>query len=248
MAMLILFSVSQARAGLITFELDANGITPTDNGIVGLNDIFFDGDVGISFGFDTDNDGILDQNAVYEVAGNIDRGNNDTGFKGEYGDDTAAPNYALQLGHFFLRQSTPYSQFGIFTILYNSEHPIVAASGEIWDIDGKLKNDKTEQFLVEAFNGDTLLASIMSPLGIDRSLDAKPWTFGFNNLSDINKIEISFVGGKKSGIGLAFNNFSPIQDLSNNRVSVNEPDTLFLVLISVAFLFINSKRKNVVLS
>jgi hypothetical protein len=242
MTTFIIFNVSQARAGIITFELDANGNSPTDNGVVEFTDVFFDGDVGISFGFDTDNDGVLDQNAVFEAAGNNDTGDNDTGFKGGYGDDMAAPNYVSQLGQFFLRQSTPYSQFGIFTILYDSELPITAASGEIWDIDGKLKNNKTEQFLVEAFNGDTLLDSIMSPLGIDHSLDAKPWAFGFSNLTDINKIEISFVGGKKAGIGLAFNNFSPVQNLSSS-VNVNEPTTLYLMLIAATFLFIHSRKK-----
>ena len=37
-----------------------------------------------------------------------------------------------------------------------------------------------------------------------------PWAFGFNALSDITRSEISFTGSKQPGIGLAFNNFSPI--------------------------------------
>jgi hypothetical protein len=74
-----------------------------------------------------------------------------------------------------------------------------------------------------------LLDSIESPLGKDNTLDGKPWVFGFSDLTDITKIEITFTGSKKKGIGLAFNNFSPIEDISP-VVNVPEPSTIFLFL------------------
>ena len=146
------------------------------------------------------------------------------------------------LGDFFIRQSRPYKAFGIFTILYDSDLPINAASGEIWDIDGGKKN--TEQFLVEAYNEDYLLESIKSPLGKNQTVDGKPWAFGFSGLTNITKIEISFIGTKTKGIGLAFNNFSPVQDRSALSVSaVPAPKTIYILLFILSFLTIHTNKK-----
>jgi hypothetical protein len=42
-------------------------------------------------------------------------------------------------------------------------------------------------------------------------LDGQPWVFAFSGLSvSIDHIEISFIGTKVAGIGLAFNNFYPV--------------------------------------
>jgi hypothetical protein len=226
----ILFLITlNATAGMIDFETTASGGTPTDNGTIEFSDAFMADSVIVRFGFDSNLDGTLDTKAVFEQVGNTDI-NNDTGFWGFGPDkDTAAPGFASQLGSYFLRQSEPYEAFGIFTILYEAENPVTEASGEIWDIDGKTD---TERFLVEAFNGATLLDSIESPLGEDHTLDGKPWAFGFSGLSDITKIEISFTGSKIDGIGLAFNNFSPVEDKSD-VVYVPEPSiiSLFLALV-----------------
>ena len=183
----------------------------------------------VRFGFDVNSDGVLDAKAVFEEVGNVDL-NNDTGFWGvSSARDIAAPGYASLLGQFFLRQSDPYKPFGTFSILYDADIPVTGASGEIWDIDG---GENTEQFLVQAFNGSTLLDSILSPLGHNSDLNGKPWTFGFSGLSDITKINITFTGSKKSGIGLAFNNFSPTTDVSNTT-HVPEPSTLIILAIGI---------------
>jgi hypothetical protein len=226
----ILFLVTvTAQAGVIDFETTASGGVPTDNGTIEFSDAFMADAVTVRFGFDSNSDGTLDTKAVFEEVGNSDT-SGDTGFWGFGPDkDTAAPGFTSQLGDFFLRQNVPYQPFGIFTILYDATNPVTEASGEIWDIDG---GTNTERFLVEAFNGSTLLDSIESPLGVDATLDGKPWAFGFNGLSDITKIEISFTGSKTGGIGLAFNNFSPVEDISP-VIDVPEPSNISLFFICV---------------
>lgn len=225
-------------AGLIDFESNAFGGIPNDNGIIGLNDTFMADGVSVRFGFDTNGDGALDSHGVFEkVGGGKEQGN--SGFLSSYGKkyDIAATNYQSSLGQFFLRQKQAYRPFGTFHIIYDAINPVTSASGEVWDIDGNNKN--TEQFIVEAFNGGQSLASILSPLGDStnsRSLDGKPWVFGFNGLSDITRIEISFVGSKTKGIGLAFNNFSPIEDISTNTHSVPEPSTWVILALGLVAL------------
>jgi hypothetical protein len=236
-----------AYAGLIDFETTALGSIPNDNGIIGLTDAFMADDVAVSFGFDTNGDGVVDSNGVFEqTGGGKERGN--SGFLSSFGSkyDIAAPGFESLLGRFFLKQKNSYLPFGTFHIIYYAVNPVTAASGEIWDIDGGNKASKTERFLVKAFNGDALLDSILSPLGLknkgDSTLDGKPWVFGFTGLSDITRIEISFMGTKTKGIGLAFNNFSPVEDLSKS-VSVPEPSSLAMFALGMLGLIIRPFKK-----
>jgi hypothetical protein len=188
-----LFITLNANAGIIDFETTASGVIPSDNGTIEFFDDFMADGVRVRFGFDINSDGILDTKAVFEEAGNTDKGK-DTGFSGiDKEKDIAAPGYTGLLGNFFLRQSASYKPFGIFTILYDADKPVTGASGEIWDIDG---GKSTEQFLVQAYDGSTLLQSIQSPIGKDKTLNGKPWAFGFNGLSNISKINITFTGSK----------------------------------------------------
>jgi hypothetical protein len=193
--------------------------------------------VSVSFGFDTTGDGSVDSNGVFEkIGGGKERGN--SGFMSSYGNkyDRAATGSEALLGNFFLRQKNAYKPFGTFHILYDAVNPVTSASGEIWDIDGNSNNNKTEQFFVEAFNGINSLTSMLSPLGKNagvNSLDGKPWAFGFSGLSDITRIEISFTGTKQRGIGLAFNNFSPVEDVSEQVNSVPEPSTFAIFALGV---------------
>jgi hypothetical protein len=84
----------------------------------------------------------------------------------------------------------------------------------------------TEQWRVDVLSTTgAVLASQLSPLGASNdltSLDGLPWTFQFTNLPDgVADIRLTFVGTKTTGIGLAFNNFSP-------TVAVPEPSSLVL--------------------
>jgi hypothetical protein len=232
----ILFTSIIANAGLIDFEETAYGQLPFDNGQIELSDTFTVDGVTVRFGFDVNSDGVLDTKAVFEEVGNVDL-NNDTGFWGiKSAKDIPAPGYSELLGNFFLRQSEPYKPFGIFSILYDSNNPVTGASGEIWDIDG---GNNTEQFLVQAFNGSSLVDSILSPLGNNKDLNGKPWAFGFSGLTNITKINITFTGSKRNGIGLAFNNFSPIADVSN-ATEVPEPKSI--IILAIGFLGLVSRQ------
>ena len=119
-------------------------------------------------------------------------------------------------------------------------NPVTEASGEIWDIDGR--NGATERFLVQAFDGTTLLDSIESPLGNNKVLDGKPWVFGFTGLTNITKIEITFTGTKTKGIGLAFNNFSPVEDISPTA-NVPEPTSLSLLFACGLLVLVRRQQK-----
>ncbi|MEM9398200.1 MAG: hypothetical protein AAF991_12015, partial [Pseudomonadota bacterium] len=72
-------------------------------------------------------------------------------------------------------------------------------------------------------------------------LDGKPWLFGFDGLSDIERIEISFTGSKTSGIGLAFNNFSPIQNVETAAVPI--PATA--ALLALGLFGVTGRQKNI---
>ena len=228
-------------SGIIDFETTATGAVPIDNQVIGLNDDFSADGVLVSFGFDTTGNGVTDSEAVFEaIAGGEESGN--SGFQslytGKY--DIPEPNSANLLGGFFLRQKNAYQPFGTFHINYTADNPVTEASGEVWDIDGK--PSKTEQFFVEAFNDDTLLDSMASPLGDDKDLDGMPWAFGFENLTNITRIEITFTGSKTKGIGLAFNNFSPVEDISVQTNSISEPSTMGIFsMVIIGFMLCRSK-------
>ncbi len=240
----ILLSTSPTQAGIIDFETTASGGTPVDNGIIQLTDQFMADGVSVRFGFDTNGDGTIDSEGVFEQVGESAIAGDDSGFLANYGVDTANPNFTSLLGDFFLRQKDAYQPFGVFHIIYSADNPVTSASGEIWDIDG---HSRTEQFVIQAFNGQQLLQSLQSPLGATASqpsLDGSPWAFGFDGLSDITRIEITFTGSKTSGIGLAFNNFSPVEDISEETNNVPEPFSLVCIgLVLLLTGAINHHRK-----
>jgi hypothetical protein len=237
----ILCFSNSVLSGIIDFETTATGAVPIDNQVIGLNDDFSADGVLVSFGFDTTGNGVTDSEAVFEaIAGGEESGN--SGFQslytGKY--DIPEPNSANLLGGFFLRQQNAYQPFGTFHINYTADNPVTEASGEVWDIDGK--PSKTEQFFVEAYNDDILLDSMASPLGDDKDLDGMPWAFGFENLTNITRIEITFTGSKTKGIGLAFNNFSPVEDISVQTNSISEPSTMGIFsMVIIGFMLRRSK-------
>jgi hypothetical protein len=234
----------KGNATLIDFESLPSGANAYDNYVIGLNEVYTINGVDITFGFDSDLDGEVDTSAVIEQSGNKDLGK-DTGFVAMRSQkDVAATGFEAQLGDFFLRQHEPYKPFGKFVISYSANGPITGASGEIWDIDGNNRKNKTEQFLVEAFDDNGPIESILSPLGVDGRLDGKPWQFDFDNLSQLSRIEISFTGSKTKGIGLAFNNFSPTMTLNQANslaisTPVSEPSALNIILLGISLMLIS---------
>lgn len=226
-------------ADLITFETTPGGGTPVDNSslsapysLLGGGNVtfFFDNDFNNAFSPGTDTLPVFE---AYGADVNEGFANAVTGIF-----DTANGGLAGQLGNFFLRQLQPGSPPPPFIVDYNTSQVITALSGEIWDIDGSVGN--TEGWQVEALNAsNSLLASQLSPIGNSTALDGLPWTFSFSSLpSGFDKLRITFVGSKTTGLGLAFNNFNP------TSVGVPEPSTCLLVLLSATVMFASRRRRN----
>ena len=80
---------------------------------------------------------------------------------------------------------------------------VAAAGGVIIDIDGQ------EEWTVEAFNDDGAIIGTVI-LGPNNTLDgsATHWSFDFGT-PVIKKISLSYTGAQTSGVGLAFDNFTP---------------------------------------
>ncbi|MGL4512292.1 MAG: hypothetical protein ACRCT8_04320 [Lacipirellulaceae bacterium] len=206
-------------AQLIDFEATPAGATPIDDGVLSSLTPYTAGAALVNFGFDSDSNGSIDTDAVFERAGTFSGEAPNAGFSGSSGIDTADPGFGPQLGGWFLRSPVGGSDFGQFIIEYTAGFPVTDASGEVWDIDGIPGSGGnpgvTEEYTVRAFDAaSNLLATQVSPLGIDTSgtsLDGQPWTFVFTGLTaGIDRIVVDFTGTKTSGIGLAFNNFSPL--------------------------------------
>ena len=214
-----------AQAGsLIDFETLPNGALPTDNYQLGLDEAYLINGIKVTFGFDANSDGVTDTPVVLEKMGD-DSG---SGFIG-YDVDTPDPEFADQLGQFFIRQFNTYQHFGTLIINYSS--PVTGASGEIWDIDG------SDWYQISAFDSDrNLLDTIVSPLG---GLHAQPWTFDFSDLVDISQIEISYIGNE-SLIGLAFNNFGVDQ---TETEPVPEPLAILGIMLGTSLGMVTLKKK-----
>ncbi len=149
--------------------------------------------------------------------------------------DIANGGTAGQLGNFFLRQLQPGNPPPPFIVDYNTSQVITALSGEIWDIDGDPTH--TEQWVVQALDGsNNVLTTLTSPLGDDQSLDGLPWVFSFSGLSSgFDKLKITFIGSKTSGLGLAFNNFNP--------TAVPEPASVVLFGLATAAMAVLAYRR-----
>ena len=196
-------------ANCIDFETLPDGSPSVDNSELSRFDTYRINQVGATFGFDTDGDGIADENPIMEEIGT----NDPDGFISSLGADAPAPEFAAQLGNFFIRPVGNFGDRGVPVLIINYDSPINVhqASGEIWDIDRG--GDGVEQWEVRAYDAsNNLLDTIASPAGVfpnePTTLDGRPWTFEFTGLSDINRIEVEFTT-ERTNIGLAFNNFCP---------------------------------------
>ncbi|MBX9582671.1 MAG: hypothetical protein K2X87_20380 [Gemmataceae bacterium] len=212
-AALALLLPSAAGAGVITFEVTPAGTTPVDNTPLDAP-YLIDGGGTVRFFFDANGNNVFDAGIdalpFFEAAGDSDP---ISGFANHRlrRRDTADPGFESQLGGYFLRPETGTSDFlPPFVVDYDTPRTIRSLSGEIWDIDGNLRLG-TEQWVVDVLDGSgAVLASTLSPLGLGGALDGAPWTFAFTGLPDgVDKLRLTFVGTKRDGIGLAFNNYNP---------------------------------------
>jgi hypothetical protein len=243
---LFLVSAATAPAEIITFEQRPDGSTPVDDEDIGLTTGFLTNDgVTVTFGFDTNNDGVADLAAAFEDT--LDKPATGSGKEDEFGycstnygsfdcsTDQAAAGYENQLGDFFIRQSGPQgTDWDSFIIEYDAPNPVTAASGEIWDIDRGVSG--WELFHVTAYDVlGAVLETQISPQGKfehnPETLDAKPWAWTFSGLSDIDKIVFTrdTNAGSKPYFPLGFNNFNP----TSNAVFVPEPSSSLLLTLGL---------------
>jgi hypothetical protein len=208
-ACVCLLTISPAlSASVIDFET-VPGTTPSDQLAINTQ---YAADFGITFGLDTDSDGVADGGTPFlEKTGQADSG---SGFKNTNGNyDEADSGYESLLGDYFLRIGTDHLATAPGpALIIDYSTPVSGASGQIWDIDGHSAG--TEQWSVTALNTSRqVIDTILSPEGLvvdDTSLDGKPWTWSFDHglTQDIYAIRLEFVGTSPT-VGLAFDNFSP---------------------------------------
>ena len=259
-ALLVLFILSLTPAvavagSILTFETRPDGTTPIDDEIIGLGVGYTtDNGVTVTFGFDTNNDGVADLPAAYEDT--VDKPAFGASAEPEFGyctsnygnypcsTDQAAPGYETQLGSYFIRASGAQTDWDSFIILYDATNPVTAATGEIWDIDRG--NQGWEKFHVSVYDeSGALLAAETSPQGKfehnPEGLDAKPWVWTFSGLSNINKIVFTrdTEPGTKPYFPLGFNNFAP----DSPAVFVPEPSSSLLLLIGACCWGAASRRR-----
>ena len=172
---------------------------------------------GVVFGIDSTGDGFIDANQAPRVEASGGIGDGPVGFfNNELGQvpDTADPGFESQLGGYLLRGEVPLAPVTLI-ILYDA--PVAAASAQIWDIDFGA-SEGTEQWRVEALgfdystgaNADDIVATRISPEGVDLALDGRPWTFSFDRpTAEIYALRLVHIGSDTTGVGLAFDNFSP---------------------------------------
>ena len=193
---------------VIDFELTPAGVIPVDDSPLSRTEPYSSDGIAVTFGFDTNNDGVVDTDAVFEHRGN----DSNNGFFSSFGTDTMdteREDSPLTLGDYFLRAPGAFNVPGDFWITYDAE--VTAVSGEIWDIDGF--SGTSEQWRVSAFDGnDNLVASLDSPAGLDNanasSLDSLAWVFSLEG-ENIRRVKIEFIGtSPTNSIGLAFDNYN----------------------------------------
>jgi hypothetical protein len=234
---MVVCMTSRSVANIIDFETTPSGATPVDDAPLATPYNLAGGGT-VNFFFDTNGNNVFDSGVdargVFEAYGQDGTdgfANATTGIA-----DTANGGLAGQLGNFFLRQPVAGTVPGPFIVAYNTLQTITALSGEIWDIDGS--QGGTEQWLVDVLDAsNNVLTSQLSPLGNSLALDGLPWTFAFSGLpAGVDKVRLTFVGTKTSGIGLAFNNFSP-------TAAVPEPGGASILALGAAISLLKFARR-----
>lgn len=236
-----LWLLSPASAALIGFETDPTSTPTVDNYV--LNSAYPIVGGSVSMYFDNNTNFTFDAGDDYPILEQIGTDGTDA-YTSTVGGGSDLPTLATasQLGNFFMRHVAPGPPPGNLVIDYNTVAPIPSLSGEIWDIDGQTQ--ATERWRVDVLDAsNSILATQFSPIGSTLAGDSLPWTFAFTGLpGGVDKLLIRFVGTKTNAIGLAFNNFSPVE-------AVPEPGSVVLMgLGAIALVTIGARRRQARLS
>jgi len=131
-------------------------------------------------------------------------------------DDEESAVETSALGDFFLRTTGALSFNAgavnpVFSLLFG-DGGAGMVSAEIWDIDGNTSQG-TEKWTLNAFSsGGAFLGTIDSPEFMNTSdagsLNGQAWTFTFEDIGAIGRIDFNFTGTKTTGIGVAFDNLT----------------------------------------
>ncbi|GIW74642.1 MAG: hypothetical protein KatS3mg103_1164 [Phycisphaerales bacterium] len=198
---------AQAWGQVIDFELTPGSMMPSDNLQLDRTAPYVISGIGITFGFDSDADGLTDTDAVFER-----RGTDGTdGFFSTTAPstfDAERPGSLHSLDTYFLRQPTPIGAVpGTFVIEFSTA--VQGISGQIWDIDASDSDPSIyEQWRVTALDAfGNILATQLSPQGLQPSqtgsLDSLAWVFAFSGVGAISRVEIDSIGTQdRPGLGL----------------------------------------------
>jgi len=227
--------LAPASAALIDFETDPTSAPTVDDYV--LNSPYPIVGGSVSMYFDNNTNFTFDAGDDYPILEQIGTDGTDA-YTSTVGGGSDLPTLATasQLGNFFMRHVSPGPPPGNLVIDYNTVAPIPSLSGEIWDIDGA--SQATERWRVDVLDAsNSILATQFSPVGNTLAGDSLPWTFVFTGLpAGVDKVLIRFVGTKTNSIGLAFNNFSPVE-------AVPEPGSVVLIgLGAIALVAVGARR------
>ncbi|MEM9412465.1 MAG: dockerin type I domain-containing protein [Planctomycetota bacterium] len=202
--------IAASASGDVTIDLEETptGEIPVDDEVLDRNQAYIVDEVAVTFGFDTDGDGITDVDALFEQ-----RGNDGTdGYISTFGTETSdseRQDSPESLGEFSLTGNLANGVLGDFWIDYDTD--VENVSGEIWDIDAFINFPLFEQWRVTAFDREGReIASTDSPQGLafdnPASLDSLAWVFSLES-ENIRRVRIRPIGTSENHqIGFLFDN------------------------------------------
>jgi len=204
---------------VIDFETDGFQITPLDDQQISIP--FTANNTFINFGFDLNDDLIIDTPALFERYG---EDGTDSFIVSRCGEEEVESLWDVdctpdgQGGDFFLRNPENVSLLAGHDLIieYTGALPN-SLSGQIWDVDFR-GEDLSDAYLIEALDTDgNLLREVsISKFDLPSSLDGLPFSFSLVTTNPIRRVRIS----SKNVGALGFDNFTPVRNLSRfNQIS-----------------------------
>ena len=209
--------VAPAAAGAVTINFETGY---TDNQVINSGDALLD-DTGAVTGVTvttTPGHTMSIEASGMDSTDTVDGFVNDPIPRSEGNRDIESDIETERLGAFFLRATDGLSgDFLTFNPVFSLNFAGGASevSAQIWDIDGNTRQGSEAWRLIATFAGGAtqeILSPEYSTNDDDNSLNGQDWSFSFSSMAnDIMRIDFLFVGTKREGIGVAFDNLSVSQ-------------------------------------